>query len=118
MGGCYFKFGQEETNESRLVDFGPFQDVKSEVNPDFYPEQPLSKEEAAFRVIKHHEAMSKVNPYGPEAFDSGMRAALTQMLTGQKCEDLNEKSHLALRYVRDRISVPRDMNVWSAKRLR
>ena len=38
MGGCYFKFGQEETNESRLVDFGPFQDVKSEVNPDFYPE--------------------------------------------------------------------------------
>ena len=60
----------------------------------------------------------KVNPYGEIAFDKGMRAALTYLLTGKKCSDMDEKSHLALRYVRDRICVPRDMNIWSAKRLR
>lgn len=57
-------------------------EVKSEVNPESYPEPALSKEEAAFRVIKHHESMSQVNPYGEKAFDLGMRAALTYMLTG------------------------------------
>lgn len=118
MGGCYFKFGTQFIEQSNLVDNGPYLDVVSEVNPVSYPEQPLSKEEAAFKVIKHHESISKVNPYGAKAFDSGMRAALTYMLTGKVCSNIDQNSHLALRYVRDRISVPRDMNVWSAKRLR
>jgi glutathione S-transferase len=118
MGGCYFTYGSQFIEQSNLVNQGPFKNVTQEVNPASYPEQTLSKEEAAYRVIKHHEALSKVNPYGQAAFDSGMRAALTYMLTDKKCTDINKNSHLALRYVRDRISVPRDMNIWSAKRLR
>lgn len=118
MGGCYFKYGSQYIEQSKLVDQGPFKDVTQEVNPVSYPEEPLSKEEAAYRVIKHREALGKVNPYGQTAFDSGMRAALTHMLTDRKCSNINKNSHLALRYVRDRISVPRDMNIWSAKRLR
>ena len=47
-----------------------------------------------------------------------MRAALTYLLTGQKGAYLDRDSHLALRYVRDRISVPRDMSIWAARRLR
>jgi len=62
--------------------------------------------------------MSELNPYGVGSFDLGMRAALTYMLTGQVCTDLDRDSHLALRYVRDKVSVPGDMSIWAAKRLR
>ena len=93
-------------------------DVTSDVNPNSYPEQPLSREVAAWKVMKHIEGLKKVNPYGVEAVERGLRAALTLMLTGRKCSDLDQDSHFALRYVRDRICVPRDMNIWSAKRLR
>ena len=69
-------------------------------------------------MIKHREAITKVNPYGVETTDEGLRAALTLLLTEKKCSDIDPKSVNALRYVRDRVSVPRDMNIWSAKRFR
>lgn len=62
--------------------------------------------------------MGQINPHGKEAFDSGMRAALTYMLTGRVCRNLDTNSHLALRHVKDKISVPLDMSIWAAKRLR
>ena len=62
--------------------------------------------------------MGQSNPHGKEAFDKGIRAALTTMLTGDKCRDLDKDSHKALRHVRDNIKVPNDMSIWAAKRLR
>ena len=59
-----------------------------------------------------------MNPYGNEAFDSGMRAALTYLLTGKACPNLKINSHSALRYVKDKVSVPGDMSIWAAKRFR
>lgn len=117
LGGCYFKEGKY-LETSKLVDQGPFVQVKSEVNPKSYPEPVLSREEAAYEVIKYHEILSEINPHGKESFDLGMRAALTQMLTGLVCTNLDMNSHLALRYVRDRVSVPGDMSIWAAKRFR
>ena len=88
------------------------------MNSSSYPEPPLSREAAAFEVIMDHEKLGALNPYGVGAFDLGMRAALTYMLTGEVCSNLDSNSHLALRYVRDMVSVPGDMEIWSAKRLR
>lgn len=93
-------------------------EIPQEVNPNSRPEPALSKEEAAYRVIKFHENMQSVNPFGGAAYDDGMRSALTYMLTGEQVTPTAKDAGLALRYVRDRISVPRDMSIWSAKRLR
>ena len=76
LSGCYFKDGTY-LGASKLVDVGPFMDIrhelnplsnptpqKSDLNPRSYPEPKLSREEAAFRVIQHHEKMRALNPYG------------------------------------------------------
>lgn len=115
MGGCYFTFGTKTNEASQLIDNGPHMAIPQEVNPDSRPEPELSKEEAAFRVIKFHENMQSVNPFGAAAYDDGMRSTLTYMLTGEKVVPTEKDAGLALRYVRDRISVPRDMPIWSAK---
>lgn len=82
MGGCYFPYGGQRIDSTKLVDFGPYIDVKGEVNPEAYPMPKLAKEEAAFRMIKHHETLASKNPFGEAAFDDGVRCALTYQLTG------------------------------------
>lgn len=69
-------------------------------------------------MIEAHVLMSKMNPYGEEAFDLGMRTTLTFMLTGQLCPLYDTNSHKAIKYVSERVSVPGDMNIWSSKRFR
>ena len=49
--------------------------------------------------------------------DQALRSALTLMVTGEKCP-IPQGTEQGLRYIRDRINVPRDMPVWSARRLR
>ena len=63
LSGCYFKDGTY-LGASKLVDAGPFMDIRHELNPRSYPEPKLSREEAAYRVIQHHEKMRELNPYG------------------------------------------------------
>jgi glutathione S-transferase len=46
-----------------------------------------------------------------------LRCALTYMMTGETCTP-PKGSDAALRYLRDRINVPRDMSIYAAKRLR
>ena len=92
--------------------------MPSEVNPQFYPEPELSREEAAYEVIANHEKLGQLNPFGQGAFDLGMRAALTYMLTGQISTNLDGSSHLALRYIRERAVAPGDMSIWAVKRFR
>jgi glutathione S-transferase len=101
-----------------LVDYGPYQKVTGEVNADIYPMPNLAKEEAAYRMIKHHETLASKNPFGAEAFDDGVRCALTLLLTGKQVTPVTKNADQAIRYIRDRISVPRDMSIWAAKNLR
>ena len=69
------------------------------------------------RVIKHKEKIINVNPTDNEVFDIALRSALTFMVNNE----LNIPENCCgkgLRYLRDRISVPRDMPLLSARRLR
>ncbi|MGF1538267.1 MAG: glutathione S-transferase family protein [Elainellaceae cyanobacterium] len=116
MGGCYGN-GEPQTqaNQAR-VDQGPWDDL-----PDVqYPEPETSRTEALYRVLKHRDNILSVNPMG-QRFDEPLRCALTAMMTGKPCvppQSWGSRPDAALRYLRDRVNVPRDMSIYAARRLR
>jgi len=113
MGGCW-ENGETQMllNKSR-VDNGPWIGL-----PDVaYPEPESSRAEALSRVIKHRANIIRVNPADDELFEIALRCALTWMMTGVVCVPPTG-SDKALRYLRSRINVPRDMSLFAAKRLR
>lgn len=113
MGGCYANRDKQTAINQAKVDRGDWFDL-----PDAkYPEPENSREEALARVIKHHENIIKVNPLDDDLFDAALRCALTYMMTDKDCIP-PENSDVGLRYLRDRISVPRDMSIYAGKRLR
>ncbi|MBW4515769.1 MAG: glutathione S-transferase family protein [Timaviella obliquedivisa GSE-PSE-MK23-08B] len=113
MGGCW-ENGQPQMllNKAR-VDQGPWAGL-----PDVtYPEPETSRAEALQRVIKHRANIIRVNPAEDSLIDQALRCALTAMMTGEACLPPLGADR-ALRYLRDRISVPRDMSIYAARRLR
>lgn len=113
MGGCYANGEPQAIANQVRVDEGEWFGL-----PDVtYPEPDNAKQEALYRVIKHRRNIVKVNPANDAFFDQALRCALTLMMTGDVCEPPKE-SDRALRYLRDRINVPRDMSIYAAKHLR
>ncbi|MDB9526081.1 glutathione S-transferase family protein [Oscillatoria sp. CS-180] len=113
MGGCYENGTPEAQRNQRRVDQGPWFGL-----PDVtYPEPETSRVEALQRVLKHRVNIIRVNPADDAAFDTALRCALTQMMTGEACTP-PDGTDRGLRYLRDRINVPRDMSIYAAKRLR
>lgn len=113
MGGCYANGEPQTLANQERVDRGDWFAL-----PDVtYPEPETSRAEALQRVIKHRDNILKVNPADQQLFDEALRCALTKMMTGETCTPPSG-SDIALRYLRDRISVPRDMSIYAAKRLR
>ena len=113
MGACWENGEpQMQLNKTR-VDNGPWFGL-----PDVsYPEPENSRVEALQRVIKHCTNIIRVNPADDRLFDLALRCALTHLMTSDACLP-PPGSDLALRYLRDRINVPRDMSIYAAKRLR
>jgi glutathione S-transferase len=113
MGGCWENGESQMRINKARVDNGPWFGL-----PDVaYPEPETSRKEALARTIKHHVNIIKVNPAEDGLIDEALRCALTRMMTGEDCIPPPE-SDLALRYLRDRVNVPRDMSIYAAKRLR
>ncbi len=113
MGGCYSNGEAQALANQEQVDRGDWFKL-----PDVtYPEPENSRGEALQRVIKHRDNILKVNPADQQLFDQALRCALTKMMTGSICTPPSGSDE-ALRYLRDRISVPRDMSIYAAKRLR
>ncbi|GAB4216136.1 MAG: glutathione S-transferase family protein [Synechococcales cyanobacterium] len=113
MGGCFANRDPQTALHQQWVDRGPWLEL-----PDAtYPEPAHSRQEALFRVIKHHRAIIRVNPAPAALMDEALRCALTTLITGEACLP-PPGADQALRYLRDRISVPRDMSIYAAKRLR
>jgi glutathione S-transferase len=113
MGGCYAN-GEPQTRINQVrVDCGDWLKL-----PDVaYHEPKNSRAEALQRVIKHRVNIIKVNPAKDQLFDQALRCALTNMMTEKNCTP-PPGSDAALRYLKDRINVPRDMSIYAAKRLR
>ncbi len=113
MGGCYANDEPQTLRNQSKVDSGPWYGL-----PDAtYPEPESAKAEALQRVIKHRRNIVRVNPTEDDDFDEALRCALTYMMTGKVC-DPPVGSDVGLRYLRDRISVPRDMSLYAARELR
>jgi len=111
MGGCYESGGDHQKKCKKRVDSGTDLDL-----PDCgFPEPEDSKYVALNKVIRHWEQMMIVNPV--KGMDEPLRAALTYMMT-DRLETIAPGTEVGLRYIRDRISVPRDMPIWSARRFR
>jgi glutathione S-transferase len=113
MGGCWENGEpQMEINKAR-VDHGPWDGL-----PDVtFAEPEYARAEALYRTIKHHANVIRVNPAQDELVDEALRCALTYMMTDVECIP-PPGADAALRYIRDRVNVPRDMSIYAAKRLR
>jgi glutathione S-transferase len=113
MGGCYENGEPQMLLNKARVDNGPWAGL-----PDVtYSEPENSRAEALQRVIKHRNNIIRVNPADDRLFDEALRCALTHLVTREACTP-PPGSDLALRYLRDRVNVPRDMSIYAAKRLR
>ena len=114
MGGCFKERNEKQIAFSKSIDtgegLGNFE-LNKNYDSEYYARFALK------RIIKHKENLIKVNPHGKEYFDESLRSALTYMVTGnvRTFEKLSGKS---LKYLKNRISVPRDMPIISARLLR
>ncbi|AIE75550.1 MULTISPECIES: glutathione S-transferase family protein [unclassified Synechocystis] len=114
MGGCYSNGSDQAKRNQQRVDNGPWFGL-----PDAtYPEPQNVKQEAIARVMKHRANIIKVNGHDQgESFDQALRCGLTLLATGEVCTP-PQGTDQALRYLRDRINVPRDMSIYAARHLR
>ncbi len=115
MGGCWIDQNPDQQKISKQIDSG---EGLGELETTFSSEK-LQKEKrpealALYRVIKHKERIKKINPLDQEFLDQPLRAALTTMMLGKDCKP-EKGSAAGLRYIKDRISVPRDMPLLSAR---
>ena len=114
MGGCFKDINKAQEKFSRLIDSGEgagYLEINKEFDRDYYAKIALS------RVIKHKKNIINVNPCENNSFDLALRCALT-FLISDELNKPDENSGIGLRYLRDRISVPRDMPLISARLLR
>jgi glutathione S-transferase len=113
MGGCWENGEPQMAINKARVDHGPWFGL-----PDVtYPEPTTAKAEALQRVLRHRNNIIRVNPADDQLIDHALRCALTDMMTGEISAPL-PGADAALRYLRDRINVPRDMSIYAAKHLR
>jgi len=114
MGGCFKETNDQQVSFSISIDNGEGLgnlEFNKEFDLNYYAKFALK------RVLKHKENIIKVNPYNKGLFEESLISALTHMVTGE----FNKPQYNAgesIKYLKNRISVPRDMPVISARLLR
>ena len=118
MGGCFTYSNASQQLFAQEIDIGS--GLGELELSDFKVDQKSEQQFGALaleRVIKHKERIIAVSPMKNKLFDQPLRAALTSMVSKKDCAP-EKDSASALRYLRDRISVPRDMPLLSGRLFR
>eukprot|EP00316_Scyphosphaera_apsteinii_P016335 CAMPEP_0119307324 /NCGR_PEP_ID=MMETSP1333-20130426/7863_1 /TAXON_ID=418940 /ORGANISM="Scyphosphaera apsteinii, Strain RCC1455" /LENGTH=402 /DNA_ID=CAMNT_0007310853 /DNA_START=18 /DNA_END=1226 /DNA_ORIENTATION=+ len=114
MGGCHESRDKQQQHNAKLVDAGNW----ALLPETSVLESAASRSEAIANVIAHKDNIIKVNPCtDAKRVDEALRCVLTRLATGEEAQPPHGVD-VALRYIRDRINVPRDMSLWAARRLR
>ncbi|MAR08041.1 MAG: glutathione S-transferase [Cyanobium sp. NAT70] len=117
MGGCWFDDNPIAQEMAFKIDLGDGLADDEACWPKELADSPAMAGLALTRVLRHRKKLLAVNPLGPIDFDQPLRCALTQLIQAKPCQP-RRGSAVGLRYLRDRISVPRDMPLPAARRLR
>ncbi len=115
MGGCWSDNNKHQELLSNQIDIGYGLGEKETTYQSTKPDRPAKI--ALQRVLKHRDQIKQINPLDNEFFDQPLRAALSKMMLKQDFSP-SKGSALGLRYLKDRISVPRDMPLLSAREFR
>jgi glutathione S-transferase len=117
MGGCWRNGRPEQQGMACAVDQGAgLAELETSWSAQIDDDGVMSSHRALERVLRHRTALMERNPLGA-AFDQPLRAALTCLVARDLCQP-NADTASGLRYLRDRISVPRDMPLQSARLFR
>ncbi len=114
MGGCFREVNDQQVTFSNLIDVGEGLgnlEFNQNLDLNYYAKFALK------RVLKHKDNIINANPYEKGLFEESLRSALTYMVTSEinKVPDIAVNS---INYLKNRISVPRDMPIISARILR
>jgi glutathione S-transferase len=119
MGGCHASGEPAQRALAVRINQGPWP-IAGPGQPDPETTQAAPADAAAVavaRVLRHHGAIQGRNPLEARVFDEALRCALGLLATGEAVAP-PAGSAAGLRYLRDRISVPRDMPLHAARGLR
>jgi len=119
MGGCHASGTAEQRALAARIDRGPWPILGPHaLDPE--TSQPAPPEAAALalaRVVRHRQPLLDRYDRGDGAFDQSLRAALSHLIgSGPSAPPAGTAA--ALRSLAQRISVPRDMPLHAARRLR
>ncbi|MEM1031788.1 MAG: glutathione S-transferase N-terminal domain-containing protein [Myxococcota bacterium] len=119
MGGCFADDTEAARRNRHQVDEGPWDASLPDTRREAPPE---AATEALSRVVAHRDTLLRINPAASgDRLDHALRAALTTLVIGDDTAAAVAPpagTDAALRYVRDRINVPRDMSLHAARALR
>ena len=114
MGGCFKEVNDQQISFSNLIDVGEGLgnlEFNQNLDLDYYTKFALK------RVLKHKDNIINANPYEKDLFEESLRSALTFMITSE-INEFQSKAVVSINYLKNRISVPRDMPLISARILR
>ncbi|MFN6337203.1 MAG: glutathione S-transferase family protein [Cyanobacteriota bacterium] len=127
MGGCYASGDGTQRALANRVDQGPWP-IQPVSDPETSQSEPADAALVALaRVLKHRDTLLERNPLPLAIWDPALRCALTTLVADQEeAKGGGGGGHpippagsaSGLRHLRDRISVPRDMPLHAARRLR
>ena len=114
MGGCFKMVNDQQIYFSKLIDDGEglgCMEINHDLDLNYYAKFALK------RVIKHKDNIINANPYEKDLFEESLRSALTYMITSE-VNKVSKKGAISVNFLKNRISVPRDMPIISARLFR